>query len=123
MKLHAGTNPREAHEGLSRLPLAHAQLRQTPRDEGLAVADPARERLRDVCPTLVPLGIFHIRHAALVEPRRFWMQAQVPGVRSGERLDEEPKDDLARREIKQVEAEAESERVGAQPSPPSSTSP
>jgi hypothetical protein len=51
------------------------------------------------------------------------MQAQVPGVRSGERLDEEPKDDLARGEIKQVEAETEPERVGAQPSPPSSTSP
>ena len=123
MKLHAGTDPREAHEGVSRLPLTHAQLRQTPRDEGLAVADPARERLRDVCPTLVPLGIFRIRNAALVEPWRLRMQAQVPGVRSGERLDEEPKDDLARGEIKQVEAETEPERVGAQPSPPSSTSP
>jgi hypothetical protein len=51
------------------------------------------------------------------------MKAQIPRVCRGERLDEEPKDDLARGEIKQVEAETEPERVGAQPSPPSSTSP
>ena len=123
MKLHAVADPCETHERERRLPRANTELPEPPRDEVFAVADPTRERLRDVCPTLVPFLVLRVRNAALVEPWRFRVQTQVPRVRRGKRLDQETKDDLARSEIKQVESESEAERVRAQPSPPSSTSP
>ena len=50
VKLHAVAEPREAHERHRRLPRANPELREAPRDEVFAVADPARERLGDVGP-------------------------------------------------------------------------